>query len=94
MEARVGLLGSAAFGLVIGWLCFLVARGTRGAFGVSARSLIFTAATFLGSAALAFFHVGSNGALTMSIGAGLGVLAGAAVFGIRPVASSIGQNGG
>jgi hypothetical protein len=94
MEARMGLLGAAALGFVSGWVCFLVARGTRGMFGMSLPALGFAAAMFFGATALALIHVGSNGALTTSIGVGAGALAACAVFWIAPAASSVDQNGG
>ena len=90
----MALLGSAALGLVLGWLSFLVGRGTRGMLGVSARALAFAGVALIGAAALGFFHVGLNGALAAAISLGVGVLAAAAAIGIGPAASSIGQTGG
>jgi hypothetical protein len=90
----VALLGSAALGLVLGWLSFLAGRGTRGRFGVSARALAFAGVALIGGAALGFFHVGPNGALTAAVSVGIGAACAAAVLGVRPIASSIDQTGG
>jgi len=90
----VGIVGSAALGLVLGWITFSVTRGTRGTLGMISRAILFTAAMFAGAAALAFLHVGSDGALTASIGFGVGALAASAALGIRRSASSINHNGG
>ena len=88
----MGLLGCAALGLVLGWVVFLVARGMRGILAMSSRALIFAAAVFFGAAALALIHVGPSGALTTSIGVGVGALCAWALLGVK--ASSIAQAGG
>lgn len=77
----MALLGSAALGLVLGWLSFLVSRGSRAQFSVSA--LGFAAVALIGAAALAFFYVGLAGALAASIGVGAGMLGASAVLGIK-----------
>src|SRR5258708_5653698 len=94
MEARVGIVGSAVLGRVLGWICFSLTRSPRGTLGMRSRAILFTTATFAGAAALALLHVGSDGAVTTSIGFGVGALAESAVSGIRQSASSINQNGG
>lgn len=90
----MALLGSAALGLVLGWLSFLVGRGTRGMLGVSARAFAFACVALAGAASLGFFHVGLSGVLAAAIGVGAGVLAAEAALGIGPAASSIDQTGG
>src|SRR3954447_17974577 len=59
----LALLGSVALGFAVGWLCFLVGRGTRRMLGISARAFAFAGVALVGAAALGFFHVGPNGAL-------------------------------
>lgn len=90
----MGVVGAAALGLVLGWISCLAARGTRGAFRISARAFAFAAAMFAGAAALTLLHVGLNGALAASIGFGAGSLTAAAVLGIRHAESPINRNGG
>jgi hypothetical protein len=79
----MALLGSAALGIVMGWVSVLVGRGTRGILGVSWRAVAFAGVALLGAAALAFIYVGPQGALMASIAFGVGTLAAAAVLGTR-----------
>lgn len=90
----MGIVGSAALGLVLGWISYSVARGAPGTHGMSSRAFLFTTAMLVGAAALALLHVGPGGALTAAIGFGAGAMAASAALGIRQSASSNNQNGG
>jgi len=76
-------LGSAALGVVMGWVSVLVGRGTSGLSGISWRAIVFGSAALLGTVALAVIYGRSRGALAASIAFGVGVVAAAAGYRTR-----------
>jgi hypothetical protein len=88
----VAVFGSLAFGLVMGWVCVLVGRGT-GRSGVSWRTFAFVALALLGTVILAFFYVGLKGILMSLVAFGVGALAARTVLGARAVPATD-QKGG
>jgi hypothetical protein len=92
-EGRVGFVGSMALGLVMGWVCVLVGRGTSGPLGVSWRALAFAGLALLSAAFLAFFYAGREGALTTVIAFGLGALTALIVLGTK-AGPATGHKGG
>lgn len=89
----MAIFGSIALGFVMGWVCVLVGRGTRGPLGVSWGALVFSGVALLSAAILTFFYAGAKGALATAIAFGVGAFAARGVLGAR-VAPATGQEGG
>jgi hypothetical protein len=88
----MALLGSAALGVVLGWISVLVGRGSP---GVSWRAVAFACASLVGAAALAFAYVGTQGAVAASLAFVAGILIAAAVLGTRTARDpAVGSKGG
>jgi uncharacterized protein involved in copper resistance len=79
----VGFFGSTALGLVMGWVCVLVGRGTSRPLGVSWRALAFAGLALFSAAFVAFFYVGREGAIATVVAFGVGVLTAAIVLGTK-----------
>ena len=60
------IVGSGAFGLALGWLCFVTTAATRARF--SWRSTAFTFAAFGSSTALVYAVVGVRGSIASFAG--------------------------
>ena len=76
-------LGSAALGVVMGWVTVLDGRGTIRLSGISWRAIVFGNAALLGTVALAFIYERSRSLLAASIAFAAGMFAAAAVYRTR-----------
>ena len=79
----MAIFGSIALGFVMGWLCVLVGRGTRGPLGVSWSALAFGGVALLGAAILTYFYAGAKGTLATAVAFAAGAFAARIVLGAR-----------